>query len=1011
MKKKLQLILLLLIVITMPIINIQALDKTIQLETQLSLNEEKIVAGEKNHLNVAFKLTGAQTILHNFEARLSLGEHFVFDAAMMQQLPQEFNYELNQNNLILTAESVEAGQYFNLPIMFNTVNGLIPNNQQETIVFTVHADNFEAQSFEKSVYIAASSPLKLNKDYTGIYDEILNGSQGITPNLMGQWETRAAIHKKDYGQMFIKEKTTITITETFSDYLDFVEVLDGPSPDVIEDNKLVWYFDAPSYENQTQAEEFLFFQKFKVIYKVKDIEVVDKIEGIGSKATLSFVNIANETLSDEDEALTTIYPSQENTPKVEGNWWVPGHFGPADAFGHHSIDFAAMNKMPTVYPWATLQFAHQIASFEHGQNERYEAYEINYYVNDHLDLKSLKTPGQFGYRPNREHGDATPLLEQPILNLKIYNDQGVEIAYFEHVAQNRVITKAEILAQNNFPQETIIKHIQYAFEKTVPGMIVDEPDDIGPNDVTQLPTYQFKVRPSWKEAAQNNMTVLDNEMDIKTVINDEGFIRTEFYDFKKDAEDRDFVVTHHSGIVETRSEGFHFLSAPRWAHVTEDEIAYVPTVSNTIALTDHRDGHIYEGKNKLHVSLNNHNVGLGGVLENIVSYLYVPKQIDLAKISDYSLNNQAEFIRLEAGDFGDFNLYQLNWRNDQLAPGESMFVDFDVTVTGNKAELTMYHFTDMLDHDDYHTFKVAAGNILDSDKVSRPELLNGITETDTVVKTGNHYRMSTYEQLTVEKFVKAASDTTFKKSTQMKANETLTYKLSMRNPQDKEINELVLLDVLPHINDFGITDFVDRNSEFTLVLNQALNIDETKFEVYYSEAKNPSRAVLNDAVKVEGYKLIENNTEETIWKTKEAVDDFTKIHSFMLKLKEGQSIAANESFDLTFTTVVANQESINQKVLMGETLWAHNSFAMSVNGSPVIEPLQVSVTILGEQTVKPEEPKPEEPKPEQPKPEKPKEEDKGTTRLPQTGKSNVIFNSSILMVIFGVFMKKIAKKN
>lgn len=40
------------------------------------------------------------------------------------------------------------------------------------------------------------------------------------------------------------------------------------------------------------------------------------------------------------------------------------------------------------------------------------------------------------------------------------------------------------------------------------------------------------------------------------------------------------MITHDHGGVEIHSEGFHFLSAPKWAHVTEDEIAVHSDLGN-----------------------------------------------------------------------------------------------------------------------------------------------------------------------------------------------------------------------------------------------------------------------------------------------------------------------------------------------------------------------------------------------------------------------------------------------
>lgn len=976
MKKFTQIVLSALLILMSVNISTSAQEKEIDLETKLELRDTSMLSGEMNHLQVSVKTTGPKTIVEDLVLELNYNSDLKIDEEYLSNnTPSGITYEVKEDKVIFNFDKVEGGKFYEVPVIFIAQNGIIKNDSKYDFSLKTLSNNYSSEDQFASVTVNASSPLKINKDYIGLAEKGIEGTLGIAPGLTGKWKTKAVIVKNRYGQMFIKEGTKITIREEFDhETLEFVRVDGGVEPTTIEEGVLVWEFDAPSYEEQKQNDN-LFFQDFDVIYRVKsDLKIEKKLDDQGASASLEFTNIADDVLIDTDEGRTSLYPSAEDTPEVEGSWWIPGHFGPTSAFGDFSTDFEKMNTRPTVFEWAKLTYAHQIAALEYGEANVYKSYAVSYFINDHLKLDEIKTPGRFLYRPNRQHGDATYLEEQPILDVFFYDKDDNLIASFEDVDQNRIITRKEILADKD--DSTHIKKVVYSARKFVPGMIVDEPE-VNPNTgFTDLPTYTFSILPSWKEDAVNNMYELKNEKIIEVERSYPSGYK-EIYDFRDDAE-FDYYIDNN-GYIEKYFVGWHPLSAPRWAVVTEDENTFIPTVTNTIELMDHNDGIAFPGSNVLRLTLNNEEVSVGAILENVQSYILLPKTIEL------DLTSVKDGIEVKEISEDSYNkLYQINWNNSRVIPRDSLSLDIEVKLLTDLYNINLSHFSDLSSNDDFNVLKVDDATLQDSVKVKTPSLLEDLIAEKDLVLSKNHYTVLSDYYILVEKFVKAEVDTEFKKTTSMGQDELVTYKLDFTNKKGRVVDRFGLIDVLPHIGDLGITNFVERGSEFDLVLSGPIKIDD-RFEVRYSKDKNPSRQVLNELVGRKDYLTVEGGNEVT-WLKENEVDNWNEIYSFHVSLKEGKEIEINENFSLEFTAKLPHTVEVEKDI------YAHNSFALTANGSPLIEPLQVSVKIPGKETEVPPKETPEKPPVEPPTPEEPPVEpptpEEPPTDLPQTGFSN-----------------------
>lgn len=986
MKKKLM-IALSSFLLLLSIVPLSANFEAFNLESHAAMTYDTFNSGEKNSIEFKLKATGSHTTFTNLNIEVSKPDFVEMDInSIKNALGDGYQVNATKQSLVISRNVFESGTYLEVPLIFTVPNGITKTTENVSFDIKVSTDQRSNPTLHLNTKVQASSPLKITKAYDGLKNQKYQGSLGLSPGMESVWVTKAQIDRQPQGQLFIKEGTQIKIQEIYHESLEYKGMIEGPSPDSVdlETRTLVWYFDAPTYNEQEQFDTSLFQKNLKVNYQAKPGTLDAPVKGVGVTSQLEFVNVDDVVLEDKGYAETTLYPSESETPEVDGNWYVPGHFSPIDPFGKHSTDFDALNKRPTVYPWATLTYAHQMTALEHGADGRYAEYKWNYYINKHLRLESFKAPGRFDYRPTTDYGDATPLHEQPILHAHVYDEQKQRIATFKDLKHDQIITRKEILEKNNLPETTQIAHIQYDFETTVPGMMIDEPLPQEHNGLSRMPTYTFTIQDTWREDAKENITALKNEMDIETAFtygSSTAFVR-ELYDFKDNAEN-DYTITFPDGRVNAWFEGFHFLAAPRWANVTENQEAYHPTVTNSIELLEQFKGQIYKGSNKLKVQIVNEPSSVGAVKDNVHSIIYVPKSVHFKDLSPQGNIKSIERLNQSAGNH---DVYHITWNLEYLAPYESTHQIFDVDITGELQDLNLKIFTLLEANETFETLAVTNPTIQDTLVVDYDRhTTQSLFESKKMLQSQNHYQMISDYQLEIKKWVKNAQDTFYDTQAHIELDDKIDYKLQLTNRTGKVINQFVLMDILPSIGDRGITDFTQRNSEFDVSLNGPIGVDESLFNVFYSTTSSPSRQDLNDVLTTEGFDVIEDHdTSNPNWVLAENVTDWSTIQSFKIELKDQQQLSELQDFEFVFQSKITNPDVVARKLESTPNLTAWNSFAVAINGYPAIEPLKVAVrtgTTIPED--KPNEPYEEDPK-ETPK-ETPKESDKPTPTLPNTG--------------------------
>lgn len=222
-----------------------------------------------------------------------------------------------------------------------------------------------------------------------------------------------------------------------------------------------------------------------------------------------------------------------------------------------------------------------------------------------------------------------------------------------------------------------------------------------------------------------------------------------------------------------------------------------------------------------------------------------------------------------------------------------------------------------------------------------------------VVTNSSVYRLSDYDQVKIQKFVKGSEDSDYGQMAHTTPGGTINYRLQITAGQ--QVDKLTLLDVLPSVGDLGITDNVNRESKFTPVLTGPINVSGLSgATIKYSTATNPSRSVLNNSITWPngGTKLVDKNAENPTWLTADQVTDWSKIHSFLITSGTG-TIKTAQTATLDFSMRApkiedmsqSQQDAVLDQSIAEKDRAAWNSFAVTANNLMPVEPERVGVVM------------------------------------------------------------------
>lgn len=915
---------------------IQPLAGDLNVDIHLNSVYSSIEAGADGIFQLNFKVTGSQASYQDAIIDVKLPDNTLFDQDLEQLklLDVTPTYDEQTHTLSYFFKELNSGISTTQIFKVHTENGVMNNGTELKASAEFKATGYSENTYTEAIITVASRvTMSVNKDYVHTYYEngVENNDVPQEGNI-GEWEVRVNIPKKKTGQMYIQEGSQITIQDQLPSGLVYVE----GSTDGIYDAKthtLTWVVDAPDLEQQKSMTTELFTSDFTIRTKFPD--KLTKIESYINNVSVSLVDINGDLIEENASDITTAFPKSSNViPPVNGSLIYPLHLGPANGQGDISDDISKPNPNPAVYNSATLGFYFDSTPMQaDSPNKAFDSYDVLYKIDDHLDLKniSLNRPK---YAPNYTYysNNSSQTLPDSASQMEIYG--------MINGKEQLLIKNPESLKYYNIEELGVTEHIdQLRLHYTYRAA--------GVNQVV-------KMRYSIQEGYSGKVT------------NSYGF---NYVGYNKNGT----KVSQAQSVTGTPVTQY---AAERTANVIKSPSDNsIPIVSNTINYEKEENGTVMSGPNRVHGTFKNDPSSFATANGSFDTYILLSQGVKLDKEntdSTFSLYNEwtpidetkvkgTVTIKDENYLGQDRQLLHVHWDYDSLAANDILTYNFNIIIGEDASSLLIPEAYSFLGNT---TFKVptSTGNLI-TDSIIQNDIndLNGNgSKNEKMVKTANQYYLASASGIVIQELVKGELDEDFSLFGHTVLSGDIRYRFEFTNKGINKVSTMTLMNVLPSVGDLGITDSQPLGSKFTPVMTGPINLPEEwdeKVDVYYSEATNPKRDDLNSNVNYpSSTQPIPNpaGAQDPNWVKEKDVKAWDKIHSFMIKLKQGEAWEAAETMTLDFNMKAPEKMD---KELVDSSLpeydrAAWNSFAYTVNGLQAVEPRKVGVVVNNEFNLK-----------------------------------------------------------
>lgn len=881
----------------------------LNVDLDMSPHSETITSGKAAGYKLILKVTGSMT--EYIDARivvdLPITEYTSFTQDMSELVIDGITPKYDSVNHTLTYDfdSLKSGRSYETFINVNTENGLSPDGAELTARATFEAAEQEMITDNATVIIDSSGSIISSKQFLKVRE---NAKNLAYPNSTTLWEIKIDIPKIDNGQMYLKEGTQISVMDSLPAGLTYESMEIGPEP-IQSGKKLTWMFDVPSIEEQKNAEDMIFSTTIQVWLKVNSGTVDQTIQN-NINAETTFINDEKGTTSAEHAI--KIVDSDTANGDITGSWYVPNHFGPmgdSNGVGNN----ANRNPNPIVYDDAILQFTHGIAPLTESQHGDFEKYTTSYTIDSNLIFKELKTPGGFIYRPNAQYPAGVPLQQEPVFDIRAMVN-GVERLLIENADTNRVYTRSDL----GINETDDVSVVYYDFTYAPAGML-----NVG------VPQYYFEVVPGYVGEVKNIFDVFG--------INGIG---------------RSFANQYNSDP----------LAGPRTAQIAARPEIIPPTSTVQIELLEHERGEVIVGENRMKVTLSNESASTSPMQSQLETVVLLPLGVRLKDNPNPTYLDEDGRTDLGA-DYevlsNDYNgsgrqLVKITWSEARLRVGNNLTAELDIVISDGAPNQLLFDVYGFSGDDVLGVPTTSGASITDTIlQVDEEDLNNDGSIDQPRLKSGNEYFIRGEYNIQTEKLVKGELDKDYSLFGHTVPNGSIDYQLKLTNTTRTDISKMTLIDVLPSMGDLGITDNIERGSQFTPTLTKEIilpDVWQDKVDVYYSTAKNPERNDLTrHTIYPESTVQLTNpaNAEKTNWLIASEVTDWSTIHSFKIELVESGMWIAGEDMTIEFAMQAPSESEVDRSVLdtsIDPTLRAAwNSFAIATDHGQPVEPSRVGV--------------------------------------------------------------------
>ncbi|MBT2653232.1 SpaA isopeptide-forming pilin-related protein [Oceanobacillus sp. ISL-73] len=878
-----------------------------------SLNSN-VSAGNDAAYKLVFKTTGSIAEYTNAEIRVNLPEidsvTFTQPLSDLQIAGVEPRFDAEMNQLVYEFDSINTGQTYENIIKLQTANGITPNGTELDIAASFEADQQALVNDTAQVVIDASTTVSASKQFTSA---IGNDRNLPIPGSGTVWKMKADIPKSSIGQSYLEEGSDITVIDTLPDGLSYDSMREGPEP-VQNGNQLIWKFEAPSIQEQSELEDTLFSTELEVVLTAgNNTEDETLTNNLDVSATFVGGNENNVNANDD----VTIVDSEKATGDIKGSVYVPAHYGPSNGEGGRGTN-DNKDPNPLVYDDSILSFSHSVSPLHESKEGDFRSYTTRYEIDPNLIFKEMKTPGNFVFRPGSEYPSGVPLSNDPVFNIEARIDGNREVL-IENAEGNSTYTRADLGIAEGANVGAIFLNFTYAPS----GM-----------STSWGARYYFEVEPGYVGDVTNVFH-----------INGVGGEGTAF-------------GTGTNG----RPYNNDPLAGPRHAEVIPKPTDQPPIATVDVSLTDHQGSYVDVGENRMSVNLNTENsstLAMNGPLETTV---LLPTGITISDNPD-SIFYNADGNETSSGGYeiisDNYNgtgrqLVKFNWEDRLLRPGNNVNAGINVEISEGAPNVLRFDVYGFSGDEELNVPTVDNPGLTDTVLQTDASDLNGDGNEDQPrLKSGNEYYMSGQYNVQTEKLVKGELDEDFGSFGSTVPGGDIDYQLTLTNTTGDTISSMTLMDVLPSVGDLGITDNIDRGSRFTPTLNSAVQVPGAwgdRVDVYYSTAATPER---DDLTKNTDYpdstEQLSNpdSAEAPNWTLASEVDDWSSIHSFKMELKDGVEWAVGEDITIAFSMIAPDAADVDPAVLDKDIIpserAAWNSFALATDQGQPVEPARVGV--------------------------------------------------------------------
>lgn len=915
---------------------------------------DTIESGNDALFKIVLKVTGANTISKkatldiSWEAREDITfEQSMEDLKIENVIP---TYIKEKNLLRYSFDNLAPGITYETLFKLKTINGYFPNNDSVKVnAYMTFEDGVEKKDVS-AITVKSSLPVTISKKALGA--EHNNAPSLPVLNSYVKWDINVSLPYSETGQMLINPNSEIIIEDILPKELEYAsdKLVSGTEKALVENGKLVWKFKAPSIEEQLNNKKTLFERKISFWTKIKNNKNYIDTE-VKNTAYVKVTPIDNKALNPIPSDSDSIYIVNSNNPNLGsgGTAVYPSHLGPLNGIGDRG-NYNERDPDPTVYDDAYLQFSFNYYGAEYAKEHDMRDVIITYTIDKNLILQKFSPPlNKWVYGYDDEERKKNISLNDKVNYYYVFhfidkNNKPDTITFKDFpvdseftlkdigLSKGARVTKIEMIFPGTVPKRIANRTNTQFFFTVVPGTVGEVRNKI---DISGYSTYDAKNK-SYRKAGD-----------------------FEHFNWRDD----DFQKFNGKNFLGDRTA--QIKSKPDLNNIS-------PIVKLETELLNQSNGIVQEGNNRLQVKLLNLKESKGSLTKKIESVILLPPGVVtksepnavLVDNTGIPIDGTYKVIDENYNNTGR-QLIQFIWNEEYLRTDQYLAAQVDVEILPN-APSNLY----------FDAYAFVGNKNIQVPNSTKPTITDSVIQTDSDdlnkdgkkglrVKTSNLYSLANTYNLQTEKSVKTSTGEwgTF---TEVKPGEMVDYKLNMTNTTGKDISSMTLIDVLPSVNDLGITDNINRNSKFNLYMQGPIKLPEEwigKVDVFYSNEKNPKRdELIRETNYPSGTKPLGNpeNSKAPNWKTESQITNWKDIYSFKVELRPGVRWIKGVDMNIIYSMKAPKLEEIKDKSILDAKISpleraAWNSFAVATDKGQPVEPQRVGVYMtdnIGKLTIK-----------------------------------------------------------